>query len=342
MKIDWKLTLCGSLLGVLMSPLAQAQFCGLTNMSLSGAYGYVASEAGTVVVASSGTGTTGTAGTTGTTAPNTFSSTALGQLLGGIAAGNQFALGGVLTFDGAGNVNATSAPGALAIHVGTYTVNSDCSVVVSLTDPFGTNAAVTQLAGVVLGRGAEVDLTSTATLQLSAPVSTTTATTSGSGLAIRLVRVLYQNGCSDSNLTGLYGFVLNPTSIQTETSSTTTAATPSEPSTVIGYLEFDGTGHIVALSSMSASSTSTASIDSTFSSLQYTGTYSVNSDCSGTMTISKSSTAAATTSGGHGMMLNFVITPPSAPGGGAFAPAPGLDLSFSTANASGSGYALAQ
>jgi hypothetical protein len=342
MKIDWKFTLCGSLLGVLMSPLAQAQFCGLTNMSLSGAYGYVASEAGTVVATSSGTGTTGT---TGTTSPNTFSSTALGQLLGGIAAGNQFALGGVLTFDGAGNVNATSAPGGLAVHVGTYKVNSDCSVVVSLTDPFGTNPAVTQLAGVVLGRGAELDLTSMAALQANAPGNTTnttttaTAGTSGSGLAIRLVRVLYQNGCSDSNLTGLYGFVLNPTSVQTVASSATTTATPPEPSAVIGYLEFDGTGHIVALSSMSASSTS---IDSTFSSLQYTGTYSVNSDCSGTMTINKSSAATATAGDSQGMPLNFVITPPTAPGGGAFAPAPGLDLSFSTADASGSGYALAQ
>jgi hypothetical protein len=347
MKIDWKLTLCGSLLGVLMSPLAQAQFCGLTNMSLNGAYGYVASEAGTVVATSPGTGTTGTTSTTGTAAPNTFSSTALGQLLGGISAGNQFALGGVLTFDGAGNVNATSAPGGLAIHVGTYNVNSDCSVTVSLTDPFGTNPAVTQLAGVVLGRGAELDLTSMATLQASAPgnatntttttTTTTTTSTSGSGLAIRLVRVLYQNGCSDSNLTGLYGFVLNPTSIQTAASSTTTASTPSA---VIGYLEFDGTGHIVALSSMPAASTSTASTDSTFTVLQYTGTYSVNSDCSGTMTVNNSPAATATTASSPGMTLNFVITPPTAPG--AFAPAPGLDLSFSTATASGSGYALAQ
>ncbi len=348
MKIDWKLTLYISSLSVLMSPLAQAQFCGLTNASLNGSYGYVASEAGTVVTATSGTGTTGT-GTTGMTAPNSYSTTNLGQLLGGIAAGNQLALGGVLTFDGAGNVNAASTPGTTAIHVGTYNVGSDCSVTVSLADPFGTNPAVTQLAGVVLGRGAEMDLTSTASLRSSATGSTsTTTTTSGSGLAIRLVRVLYQNGCSVSNLTGLYGFVLNPTSIQTESSTTgagTTAA--SAPSAVIGYLEFDGAGHIVALSSMSTSSI--ASNPSTFTALQYTGTYSVNSDCSGTMQIGNSSTATVTTGSNSSasgssssMTLNFVITPPTAPGGGAFAPAPGLDLSFSTADASGSGYALAQ
>jgi len=348
MRIDWNLMLCGSLLGALMGPMAQAQFCGLTNMSLSGSYGYVASEAGTVVTAGSGTGTAGTAGTgtAGTTTPNTFSGTALGQLLGGIQAGNQFALGGVLTFDGAGNVNAASAPGVTATHVGTYNVNSDCSVILSLADPFGTNPAVTELAGAVLGRGAELDLTSTASLQSSAPggttITTTSTTSSGSGLAIKLVRVLYQNGCSVSNLTGLYGFVLNPTSLQTETSSTTTSA----PSAVIGYLDFDGAGHIVALSSMTPSPI--GSNPTTFTALHYTGTYSVNSDCSGTMTISNSSPATATTGstgsasgGSQGMLLNFVITPPTAPGG-AFAPAPGLDLSFSTADASGSGYALAQ
>jgi len=87
---------------------------------------------------------------------------------------------------------------------------------------------------------------------------------------------------------------------------------------------------------MSASSTPP------FTALQYTGIYSVNSDCSGTMTISNASTATATTGSSKGMTLNFVITPPTAPGGGAFAPAPGLDLSFSTAESSGSGYALAQ
>jgi hypothetical protein len=361
MKLDWKIALGFCSLSVLISPLAQAQFCGLTNASLSGAYGYVASEAGAVVTPTTTTsGTTGTGSTgTGSTTTLTFSDSATGQLLGGIAAGNQFALGGVWTFDGAGNVNATSTPGATAMHIGTYKVNSDCSVSVSLADTFGTNTSVTQLAGVALASGAEIDLTSAATLQTS--TSTTTATT-GSGLAIKLVRVLYQNGCSVSNLKGLYGFVLNPTSIQAESPTTTTGtttpttgtgtttSTASQPSAVIGYLEFDGAGHIVALQSTSAVASST-STSSSFASLQYTGTYSVNSDCSGTMTISNSSASSTTTgtatsttgsAATSGMTLNFVITPPVTQTGGGFAPSPGLDLSFSTASASGSGYALAQ
>src|ERR1700689_4818995 len=155
MKLDWKTTLWLTSLSVLISPLAQAQFCTLTNASVNGAYGYVASEAGAVVTTTSTTSTTGTGTTT-----STYSNTAIGQLLNGISAGNQFALGGVLVFDGVGNITATSTPGGTATPIGTYNVNSDCWVTVSLQDVFGTNTAKTQLAGVVLGRGSEIDLTS--------------------------------------------------------------------------------------------------------------------------------------------------------------------------------------
>ena len=53
MKLDWKTTLWLTSLSVLISPLAQAQFCPLTNASVNGAYGYVASEAGAVVTTTS-------------------------------------------------------------------------------------------------------------------------------------------------------------------------------------------------------------------------------------------------------------------------------------------------
>ena len=339
MKLDWKKTLWLASLSVLISPLAHAQYCTLTNASVKGAYGYVASQAGAVVTTTSGTGTTGT-----TTSP--YSNTALGQLLNGISAGNQFALGGVLVFDGVGSINATSTPGGAETPVGTYNVNSDCSVTVSLQDVFGTNTATTQLVGVALGGGSEIDLTSAASLK-----TTTTTTTSGSGLSIKLVRVLYQYGCSDSNLNGLYGFVLNPTAIQTQTVTTTTGATgtttttAASPSVTIGYLDFDGAGHITTLasstsSSSSSTSSSSSSSSSTFTSLQYTGTYTVNVDCSGTMTISPASSTTTTgTTSTASLKLNFVITPPATPSGNE---SPGLDLSYSNPAASGSGYALVQ
>jgi len=95
MKLDWKWTTWLSSLIVLISPLAQAQYCTLTSASLKGSYGYVASEAGAVVTTTSTTSTG--------TSTSTYSSTGIGQLLNGISAGNQFALSGVWVFDGAGN-----------------------------------------------------------------------------------------------------------------------------------------------------------------------------------------------------------------------------------------------
>src|ERR1700678_2596013 len=232
MKSTWMITLCLTPLGLFSSSLAQAQFCSVTNATLAGPYGYAASQGGTVATTTSTTGTTGTTTTTGTTGtgtsttPNTYSGTNIGQLLGGISAGNQFAFSGVWNFDGSGNITATSEPvGTTIERIGTYNVNSDCSLTVSVTDVFGSNTTATQLVGVVLGRGSEIDLTSATNIQsqggtgstsgttTGTGTTTTTTTTSaqtGSGLSIRLVRALYQNGCSVSNLNGLYGFVLNP------------------------------------------------------------------------------------------------------------------------------------
>jgi hypothetical protein len=435
MRFDWKTTLCLSGFSLLFSPLAQAQFCQLTNASLTGSYGYVASESGTVPTTATGTtgttatgttttgttttGTTGTTGTPGATTTTTYSNTGVGNLLGGIAAGDLFAYSGVWVFDGSGDIFATAMPGGAETPVGTYNVNSDCSVSVSLRDPFGTNTtAMTQFAGIVLGRGSEIELTSASRLQSATGTSTTTTgtgtttnagtttgststTTTSTGLTIQLVRVLYNNGCSDSNLSGLYGFVLNPIPMQnTSTSNTgtttgsgtttgtgttttgstgttttgtgTTSTTSSEPVTVIGYLDFNGAGQIVSPSGLGGSSTSTTSSSSgsvTFSALQYTGTYSVNADCSGTLTINNSSTASTTSGTGttttgttttgtsttgstttsgsaatQSITINFVITPPSAPVGGLNSSngTPGLVLSYSQGDVSGSGYALSQ
>jgi hypothetical protein len=396
MKLNWKTTLCLSTFGFLFSPLAQAQFCSLTNASLSGAYGYVASEPG---ASATTTGTTGTGTTTGTTAGG-YSNTGIGQLLGGVAGGNQFALSGVWVFDGQGNVATTSMPGGTLVDAGTYKVNSDCSVSVSIADVFGTNTTATQFAGVILGRGAEIDLMSETALQsestttgittgtgTTAETGTTTgtgtttttgtvtsSTTTNSGLAIRLVRTLLNSGCTDANLNGLYGFVLNPIPTQTPSSSTgttvttgttgtgttttTTTTTASEPFGLIGYLDFNGSGQIVPLTSSSTTSTTTAVGNATgpssFSALDYSGTYAVNSDCSGTITINQGTLASSsgttatgagtgTSSAANAITINFVLTPPTNSGAIATtAQTPGLTLSYSQGSTSGSGYASAQ
>jgi hypothetical protein len=204
-------------------------------------------------------------------------------------------------------------------------------------DPFGTNTSVTQLAGVVLGRGAEIDLVSPSALQ--APSGPVAPASTGSGLAIKLVRALYQSGCSVSNLTGLYAFVVNPTAITLPvvTATGTAPATAPLPKSIMGYLDFDGAGNLVALplTGMSNSSSS-GSVQSTFATLAFTGSYAVNLDCSGTMMITDSPSVPTT----QPVTINFVITPAIA--ASAVPQTPGLSLSYFTGNTAGSGYAVAQ
>jgi hypothetical protein len=387
MKSTWIMTLCFSSFGLLVSQIARAQVCEVTDANVTGSYGFIASEGGTVATTSSTGTTTTTTGTTGTTgtgttgaggsAPTTsYSNTQIGLLLGGIAAGDQFAYSGVLTFDGSGNIFATSAPTGTAVaQVGTYTVNSDCSITISLMDAFGTNTMATQFAGIIMGHGSEIDLTSATNLQSQAGTgSTSTTTTStgttttsntqtGTGLVIKLVRLLYQNGCADSDLKRRYGFVLSPVSMQSGTNSTAT------PSALIGYLYFDGAGNIISTAGEATISVSTSSTTGTgqtsstpaqtYSALQFTGTYSVNANCTGTMTISNSSASSTTTTGtstgtttttgstgtttssntNQSITVNFVLSPPM-PSVGAQTPV--LSFSYFTAAEAGTGYAFGE
>jgi trimeric autotransporter adhesin len=357
MKSRWITMLCLACFGLLSVQSARAQACRATNNSLNGLYGFTASEA-SKIAATTGTGTTST-GTTGASAI-AYSKTELGGLLGGIAAGNQFGLTGVLNFDGAGHIMATSSPtGGPVLVVGNYNVNQDCTISMSLTDPFGTNTTATELAGVIVRRGAEIDLTSVSNVQSQTLSGTSTSSgstsstgstatgskTSGSGLTIKLVQALYRNGCSVGNLSGLYGFILNPiatqapaASIGTTGTGTTSTTAWSQPSSVIGYLDFDGAGNIVAVPAMVNYSSS----QTTFSTLDFTGTYTVNPDCSGTMTIGSSS-ASSTSSASQALTIGFVISPSTgSPSPDASSGSPDLSLSFANSDEAGWGYAVPQ
>lgn len=104
-----------------------------------------------------------------------YSNTTLGQLLGEINEVNQFGLAGRLYFDGAGHIDAqSSTSGGTVLQVGTYTVNPDCSITVSLTDAFGTNTTATNLVGLILGDG-------TGTTTMSSTSTSGTRTTTGTG-----------------------------------------------------------------------------------------------------------------------------------------------------------------
>ncbi|MGH9666519.1 MAG: hypothetical protein ACRD9L_18995, partial [Bryobacteraceae bacterium] len=262
----------------------------------------------------------------------------MGQLLGGIAAGMPFSVAGRLSFDGAGNVSATSAAqGGNTMIVGTYNVHSDCGITVQLKDAFGNATANTtpaQLEGVVVGMGSEIDLgmapaaaasgsgTSTGTGSStgsggssgsSGSQSTTSASTVPSNLVIRLTKLLSPSGCSVSNLSGPYGLVLS--GVLTQAPSTTGtgnggsitagAATPTtQQLTLIGRLQFDGGGNVVANPIGATSATGVS---------QFTGTYTVNPDCTGSMNISTADAARppTTVSANPPMKVNFVLSAPS-------------------------------
>ena len=124
-----------------------------------------------------------------------------------------------------------------------------------------------------------------------------------------------------------------------------TGPVAAQPSSVIGYLNFDSAGHIIP----QAAWANMSSAQTTYSTLAFTGTYTVNPDCSGAMTISNSSSLAATgASSASAITIDFVISPPtitasagsSNPNG--FSGPPDLNLSFTNSNVAGWGYAFPQ
>jgi hypothetical protein len=312
---------------------AQQIGCPATTSSVVGSYGYVATE-----IPLSGSTVT-PPGTNSTT----FSSTPIGKLVGDVTGGGEFWASGVLYFDGAGNVSvgaSSSSVGASNV-VGTYTVNSDCTINVTLSDVFSTttvtNSGVTSpvtssvmLVGLVLGGGSQI--------VLSAPQSSTSTNGNmpliqgafSSRLIIQLTRALTY--CSASSLTGSYGLIgtgfaplSTSTSTTTGTGTTSTTVPDSQPAILIASVSFDGNGHVIAQA---------VGGNSPLGSFQLTGTYTVNLDCSGTMALStvaspNTSTSTGTTTGTTGttgtttttttttsttstnFLVDFVLTAPS-------------------------------
>ncbi len=322
-----------------------AQVCDASQ--LSGAYGVVAAQSGAIST-STPTGGATTPTTTPTTA-GSYSDTPIGQLLAGLGGTGPFSVTGRLVFDGVSGISSTSASGGSTTAVGTYTVNPDCSVSITLDDPFGSNGSVTtNMTGVIANRGAEVDLGVSQT-----PTSTTPGSIiqSGPGVIVRLNRMFYSSGCGVNNLSGGYAFLL--TGVATEPSATsdsaslskskseakkalakmavpmdapgTTGATVTGALTILGSMRFDGAGGI---------SPNPSSNQSPLAYLQGSGSYTVNPDCTGSLTLSGTTPVSA----------NFVLVQPSTTNASATnsQPLPELYLSISNAMSVVSGYAQPQ
>jgi hypothetical protein len=293
--------------GILAPQLVSAQSvvpaCQTTNSLVIGTYGFVL-DSGTFFsgVTTNPPGTTGSVTfqalavtPPGTTPATLYSNTQLGRLLGGLAGTATGAVTGVFYFDGNGNIFASSTVGgAPSTLVGTYTVNNDCTITILLKDAFSTSTpppAAVAFTGLLAGTGTEIDLVATSQLPTATPKDTTgtTATTPTTTAFLRMVRVAANQTCSVSSLTGAYS--LNGTGFNSSNSAIA----------FLGRVLFDGTGKVL-------DGTTTGTI-TPLSILQYTGTYTVNSDCTGTLKLTQQQAAAAPPPGGTGMPTTPTTTP---------------------------------
>ena len=309
-------------------------------VSVGGYYSYSAVGNGLPGSLLPTTGTGGTGSTTGTTPP--FTSTEVGQLLGGVANAGPFASSGILFLDASGNILAspTAQSGVMTL-VGTYNLNSsNCTITVTLKDAFGNNTTAQSLQGVVLRDGSEIDLgvlqnftTGTiCTVPSTGPCTGTSTTTAVNTLygSNTLVKLLRQQppSCSASNLGGSYALIGNGNRVATVTGGTTSGTQTQAPFFTFGLVQFDGNGNMTSQSGTSS-----------LGYLQFAGTYTVNADCTGTMTLSNATNTSTsgnnggtgTTTSTTGTSVNFVLIQPSASSGGS------PQISFSQ---SGSGQTL--
>lgn len=277
--------LCVSL--ILCAKVGSAQTCQST---VNGYYVYSAI----------GNGAPGALFTTNTGTNSVFSDTPVGQLLTGVANTGPFASSGTLYLDGSGTIRANSAAqGGTTMSVGTYALNSDCTIRVTLTDAFGTDQTPTTLQGIILANGAEIDL---GVLQ---DISAGTSTAPGkyqSNLLIKLIRPL-ATYCTVSNLNGSYALVATGTRVATVVTGPGTVALPAQTETpffLFGRVLFDGNGSIPVPSATPSS----------LGFLQFSGSYTVNTDCTGTMTLNSVGSTGGSTTSDPSLSLTFVLTQP--------------------------------
>lgn len=343
---------------MLCAKIGSAQTCNVTGVTVGGSYIFSAMGNGLPGSLLSGTTTTsGTGGTTSSTSP--YSNTELGQLLSGTAGTGPFASSGTVYLDGAGSILGTMTQNGSYTKVGTYVLNADCTITVTLTDVFATTPpAATTLQGVVLNNGAEIDLGVLQSVSSSSSTGTgTTGTTSTSGglyesnVLVKLVRPLTAT-CNASDLSGPYVLIGIGTQVASVTTSgtgtgttTTTPAQTEAPFFLFGLVQFDGNGNVIAPSGTPST---------VGGNLRYTGSYTVNADCTGTMTLkapapSSGTTGTTSTTSSTSLSLSFILSQPSvAFNGGSSSNArsgsvgPGIQFSQSSATETLEGYGIAQ
>jgi hypothetical protein len=265
-----------------MSQVARAQAanaCTTTNALAVGNYGFILTAGTFIPVTANPPGTTSSTifEPLAVTPPgsNPYSSTELGRLLSGVAGVTAGSATGILYFDGAGNIFASqSVTGVLSTRVGSYTVDTNCGISVTLGDVFSAQNPPKQVtfSGALVGNGSEIDIIPssqfpTNTGQTTSPIMPPTS-------FVQLVKTATPATCNAATLAGPY--LLIGTGLQAGGVIATSPAV-SQTFPFVARVRFDGNGNIIP------EPTSTPGL----SQLQYTGTYTVNPDCSGVMTISQ-------------------------------------------------------
>ncbi|MFN7926285.1 MAG: hypothetical protein U0Q16_39670 [Bryobacteraceae bacterium] len=186
-----------------------------------------------------------------------FSTTTVGALARAGSGVNvsPVSISGRVLGDGAGLLFQVDPTDSSSVRIGTYTVNTDCTMQMKIQDVFAKNSAFSSATitfnGVLQDRGGEANLSS-----------------GDSQLLVSFVRPFLANGCSNSTLSGAYGVSGSAVSL----GDSGTQAT-SLPFTIIGRFWADGSGAFTVDSAAGAQPK-----------MQLTGTYKVNSDCTGSAT----------------------------------------------------------
>jgi len=220
------------------------------------------------------------------------SNTPWGRFVAGLANNAVMTALGRIFADGMGNLYASPTFGGLntTTLAGTYNVTTDCSITMTIRDPFltGTNTGPTvNLTGVVLGNRIEAIMTGP----------------SAAGATVTFVRTSQFNNCTVASLNGpfaitgtgmtLPGFVNPGTS--TGVNLTGGPFTPGQPSNLgtafnlFGRFTADGSGIL-----LTATGAPQATVNRTL-----TGTYTLNADCTGTMRVADAA--------GNTRNLSFVL-----------------------------------
>ena len=186
-----------------------------------------------------------------------YSLTPIGQLVGRASNGAPFSNVGRVLADGAGALYANRGNDPAFVRVGAYTVTSECILSLTLNDGFSSEKdpkPPVAFAGVITDRGAEANLVQTS---------------QGSGALLNFVRPLLASGCSSLSLSGRYGLSAMGVDLTAAASPGASPATPAAPIAMALQFNADGGGLIGPPAGGAG----------------YTGSYAVNSDCTGTLSL---------------------------------------------------------